>query len=407
MGDMLTNNSRIEIVQQIRSFIQDRYLDEAIAFKLASRLDTWLEDEAAEIPREPDQFAPVLTQLLFSISRDQHLRLTYRPQSKSDSDTDMFQQHFQLMQGLNYGFFRTERLIGNIGLLEMRELPPVEVAGELLHAAMTFLKHMHAFIIDLRLAKGGVPDMVQLLISYLVGEEPQPLSGVEWPRQGEQAELWTLETVEGQRFAHQPIYVLTSGMTHSAAEAVAYDLKALNRAMIIGEKTRGGAHLTSIIPLDHGLILHLPEGRAINPITKGNWEKTGISPDKVVPHQHALTTAHDIALHDLLEHATIDDEKRYFTWELESLMATLDPVSVSPRLMAGYGGTYGDWQIAIGDGGLYARHHTTTKLTPISDTEFILGPSTRLHFVTDESEDVVMMQVFERDGTLTSVLRTG
>jgi C-terminal processing protease CtpA/Prc len=47
--------------------------------------------------------------------------------------------------------------------------------------------------------------------------------------------------------------------------------------------------------------MFIPTGRAINPITKTNWEGTGVKPDVEVPKELALKTAHLLALNKAKE----------------------------------------------------------------------------------------------------------
>jgi C-terminal processing protease CtpA/Prc len=70
----------------------------------------------------------------------------------------------------------------------------------------------------------------------------------------------------------------------------------LKRATIVGEATGGGAHPTGQEFVGEHFVLMLPGGRAINPITKTNWEGTGVVPDVVVPAGEALDKARGLAL---------------------------------------------------------------------------------------------------------------
>jgi C-terminal processing protease CtpA/Prc len=57
---------------------------------------------------------------------------------------------------------------------------------------------------------------------------------------------WTYPAVAGSRFGKEKeVYVLTSKATFPAAEGLAYALKNLKRATIVGETTRGLAELSS------------------------------------------------------------------------------------------------------------------------------------------------------------------
>jgi len=104
--------------------------------------------------------------------------------------------------------------------------------------------------------------------------------------------FFTLRDVKGKRFgATKPVVVVTDRSTFSAAEEFAYDLQALHRATIVGEPTRGGAHPVAIRKLSAVFTLRVPTGRAINPITKTNWEGTGVAPDVPAPPGEALAAA--------------------------------------------------------------------------------------------------------------------
>ena len=47
-------------------------------------------------------------------------------------------------------------------------------------------------------------------------------------------------------------------------------------------------------------MMFLPTGRPINPVTKTDWEGTGVEPDIKVPADLALATAHLMALEKFL-----------------------------------------------------------------------------------------------------------
>jgi retinol-binding protein 3 len=91
------------------------------------------------------------------------------------------------------------------------------------------------------------------------------------------------------------IFVLTSSHTFSAGEELAYDLQSQKRATIVGETTGGGANPFRPERIDDRFTLLVPFGRAINPITKTNWEGVGVEPDVKVPEEQALATAQKLA----------------------------------------------------------------------------------------------------------------
>ena len=106
-------------------------------------------------------------------------------------------------------------------------------------------------------------------------------------------EFWTLPDLKGRRYPNEYGLVLTSNQTFSAAEEFAYNLQCLKRATIIGEVTGGGAHPGDFHLIEEQFALFVPSGRAINPITKTNWEGVGVKPDIEVLASDALETALD------------------------------------------------------------------------------------------------------------------
>ncbi len=64
----------------------------------------------------------------------------------------------------------------------------------------------------------------------------------------------------------------------------------INRAPIIGGTTGGGAHPVSSHRIHAHFLIGMPFARAINPISKTNWEGTGVEPDVKAPAPDALAT---------------------------------------------------------------------------------------------------------------------
>ncbi len=94
----------------------------------------------------------------------------------------------------------------------------------------------------------------------------------------------------------QPVLVLTSKNTFSGAEEFAFDLKNQKRATIVGETTGGGAHPVSGHTVADYFTVGVPFAKSLDPVTKTNWEGTGVEPDVKVPAADALATAERLAL---------------------------------------------------------------------------------------------------------------
>ena len=201
----------------------------------------------------------------------------------------------------NYGIRKVERLPGNVGYIDIHQFYRAEWGGDTAAAAMNFLANMNALIIDLRQCLGGYPSMTALISSYLFGEEPVLLGSIYWREEDVTQQYWTLPTIPGKRFGDKPVYVLISKVTFSAGEGFAYNLKARQRATLVGEKTDGGAHPGASYRLHSHFEVFIPVGHAINPVTNENWEGVGVLPDVPVSQEQALKVAYRLALRSIIE----------------------------------------------------------------------------------------------------------
>ena len=251
-----------------------------------------------------DAFAKVLTDNFQEVSHDKHLRVNFSPAPMPERpdgppNADERARYRKDMERMNCGFDKVEILSGNVGYLKFRFFADPEVCGPTAVAAMNFLANVDAIIFDLRENGGGDPKMIAFISTYLFSE-PTHLNDL-WERKGDAThQYWTLPYVPGKRLDGKPAYVLTSKQTFSGAEEFSYNLKNLKRATIIGETTGGGAHPVSGHRIDDHFMIGVPFARAINPISKTNWEGTGVEPDVKVPAADALATAQRLAAEKLV-----------------------------------------------------------------------------------------------------------
>ena len=289
--------TRTQIIESIA-----KRLNEAYVFpEVAKKMEASLRDRVAK--KEYDQitssrtFAETLTKDLQAVSKDKHLRVRYSHeplpvrQPRREPSAEEREEHHREMNWMNHGFNKVERLRGNIGYIEFRGFFDPELAAETLAAAMNFVNSTDALIIDLRSNGGGSPEMVALVCSYLFGPDPVHLNDLYWREGNRTDEFWTRKEVGGKRYLNKDVYVLTSKRTFSGAEEFTYNLKNLKRATIIGETTGGGAHPGGGFRINEHFNMFVPTGRAISPITKTNWEGTGVKPDIEVPADQALLVA--------------------------------------------------------------------------------------------------------------------
>jgi C-terminal processing protease CtpA/Prc len=282
------------VADKAADLIETRYVDPAEGKRIAGvvRAHRW------ESPAEPETFATQLTGLLRERSRDGHFAVEYRsePIPPDGGEAQFSAEESERWYGahLNHGVEKVERLAGNIMLLDLRVFPPPQMGGDVLAAAMTLVAQGDALIIDLRQNGGGM-ETANLLMSYLLPPGTE-ISGLYDRPADRRTHVTTASWVPGRRFgAEKPVYILTSRRTFSAAEAVAYDLKAAGRAILVGEVTGGGANPFEYRRIDAHFALSLPEARSISPVTGTNWQGVGVKPDVAVAADQALEKALELA----------------------------------------------------------------------------------------------------------------
>lgn len=294
--------TRTRVVDGAVASLNEFYVYPETAKKMGEAVQSKLKSGAYDAVTGGEDFANVLTDDLQGVSHDKHLRVSFsvRPLPKRDPGADatpnpaaVAQRRTQMERG-NCAFEKVERLASNIGYLKFNGFADPEVCGPTASAAMNFLAHVDALIVDLRENGGGDPKMVAYISSYLFAERTH-LNDLYNRKEDKTEEFWTSPDVPGAKLAGKPVFVLTAKRTFSGAEEFTYNLKNLKRATIIGETTGGGAHPVSGHRIDDHFIIGVPFARAINPISKTNWEGTGVEPDVKVPAGEALDVAKKMA----------------------------------------------------------------------------------------------------------------
>ncbi|MBC3873890.1 S41 family peptidase [Undibacterium flavidum] len=262
-------------------------------------------------PSSAKEFSKLLTEQLRLQTKDKHLGVGFEADEIPATDDNgepsveekskMDAEERQFMQAVNFGVERIERLPGNVGYFELRGFGNTEIVGHAISAAMTLINASDALIIDLRKNGGGSPQTVALIASYFTAPETH-LNDIYNRSENKTTQIWTTPYTAGPRYdKNKQVYILTSSRTFSAAEDLTYTLQSLKRTITVGEVTGGGAHPVESERIHPHFMANIPFGRSINPITKTNWEGTGVQPDILSKADAALTIAHRKALENLLE----------------------------------------------------------------------------------------------------------
>ena len=328
--------TRTQVVDTILKRLNESYVFPDIAKKMEASIRERVTKKEYDQITSAKQFATTLTNDLQAVSHDKHLRVRYSYEAvperapRQEPTAEEREQRKRDLTWMNHGFSKVERLRGNIGYLEFLNFMDEELGADTVAAAMNFVNGTDALIIDMRNNGGGNPAMVALVCSYLFGPEPVHLNDLYWREGNRTDEFWTRKELSGKRYLNKDVYVLTSKRTFSGAEEFTYNLKNLKRATIIGETTGGGAHPGGGFRISEHFGMFVPTGRAISPITKTNWEGTGVTPDISVPADQALLVARIMALKKSTPAIENPDRKAAMTEEIQNLekeLAAMKPKS--------------------------------------------------------------------------------
>jgi len=254
--------------------------------------------------KTPQEFADALGRTLRNAGPDKHFAVFYQPAPTASPEGAA--PSVEQRERLNFGFGKLERLRGNVGYLELVNFSDFrQQSAETASALLSTLANFDAIILDLRRNSGGNDPMMAFIASYFFDPIRVHLNDIYWRDTNETSQFWTSIFVPGRRSARQPLYILTSASTFSSAEDFAYSLQNLKRAVVVGETTGGGAHSSRgpqrFTPSFTAII---PAGRSISPVTKTNWEGTGVAPDIKTSADASLGVAHLHALRSFLEKET-------------------------------------------------------------------------------------------------------
>jgi hypothetical protein len=343
----LNEEIRTKIVKTVIKKLNAYYVYPNIAKKYQLYLKSRLDQKAYSKISDLSAFVQQLSKDLLSIYPDGHLDISVYhdkadPGKNKRSQTEWWKRYVKNAKFKNCGFYRVERLPGNIGYLDLRFFDYPKICYKTAIASMAFLSTADAIIIDLRKNPGGRSELSQILISYFFEDHRvHYMTEIDRQKKGER-QWWTLPEVPGRRMPDTPLYILIGKGTGSAAEEFAYALKHLKRATLIGETTAGAAHKTHMhfLPELH-ISIAIPDGTSIHPLTGKDWEGTGVTPHILVNTARTKIVAHKMALTQLIKNQTDRDIIFKLEWVKKELNIKEKPIVLKNDELEQYIGNYG------------------------------------------------------------------
>lgn len=298
-NNSLTNDYKENVIQSLSQLMNEYYVFPEVAKLTEQHLKTQMQDGYFDQFKNNETFAAALTKSVQTINKDKHMRIrSNQPYMISEtSQESMIDQHIARMdrsREANAGFKTVKILEGNVGYLDLRGFAGMETGKDIADAYMKLMLRSDAIIIDLSKNGGGSPNMVQYLCSYFFNQKLL-LNSLYWREGNTTEEFWTLDNVGGLKMNDVPLFIMTSERTFSGAEEFSYNMQTQKRATLVGQTTGGGANPGRSMRINANLSVFIPTGKAINPVTKTNWEGVGVIPEVATTVEETYDKTLDLA----------------------------------------------------------------------------------------------------------------
>jgi hypothetical protein len=347
-----------------------------------------------------------LNEDLNEAAHDKHLSINFDPARAAmmhgpmGDEVNEGPEWERIARSMNHGVAELKLMEGNVRYMNLVGFAWTgDSSARVLDNAIGFLGEGDAVVIDLRYNGGGSPKAIEYLFSHFV-EPGQPLmtfymGGGKAPQQHD-----ALAELPAGRLLGKPLYVLTSRMSISAAEAFAALVKDYGVGEIVGETTAGAAYRNSFFPIAGQYLLSVSVGRGEVGPSKLDWEGTGIEPTVAIDAGNALEAAHMNALRKLAQNAP-QPGRMMMEAKATMLAAKLNPAQAAHPLAA-YTGQFGDRAVTAEGEALFSQRSNgpKTRLLPLGADAFIMegDPMTRLEYAVLDGR-ANAMEVVRADGS--------
>ena len=391
---------RRDVVDSIAERLRRYYADADTGRLIAEHLERRARGGAFDTLTNAMRFSDALTRELQAVNGDRHLYVRYAPDAPGmrpgpegirmlgpdRAEPPVSPAALDAARRMHWGIGRLDVLPGNVGYMDVRGFVDGRATQEAIVAALRYLDGTDAMIVDLRRNGGGSAETVNFLLSHFTTADTVASLRVTNRSGRETFTRYTLARVPGPRRPDVPLYVLTSGLSASAAEDFAFVSHNLGRATLVGATTAGAGRNNALLDVGHGFGASISFSRVQDPRTGREWERVGVAPDVVVDQSRALETAQALALDKLAAREADPRRKQLLGLLRETVLAQAEPRAVGAALLAEYAGEYQGGRAVTLDGGrlLWSPRPGAPPepLVPLSDSTFAMGAN-RIAFERD------------------------
>jgi len=365
--NIISTDKQKTIIEKVSSEINKWYFNETVAKSISDTLGIIKMQIKTE--STVDVFTNKINALLIKKSNDNHLKLYFDPnkfESYAQNETAKRKYEYEAAKKINFGFTKVEILEGNIGYIEIIKFSGfiAEGSGPKIKSAMNMIDNTTALIIDLRKNGGGDGRVGDILETYFYPEENE----IYYDSISRTEKFKVLPFVEGKRYLNRPVYILTGLNTFSAAEGFSKFMQQNKKAIIIGEKTKGGGSSGSSVPLLEGFLCFIPT-------SFGSTDKeASVTPDYKTEDKNALNYAKYMFYKEELKKNLTTKEQEIAKWNLKTCEYLLKLNDKNFALNKSFIGNYeNNRKVFLKNGQpLISFNDKEYKLVQIDENEFII-----------------------------------
>ncbi|MEO7767866.1 MAG: S41 family peptidase [Ferruginibacter sp.] len=397
-----------ELVDSLNKVLNDHYVFPNKAKSIGIYFESQLKDNVyTRELQNPQKLAEQIQRDINKIHRDPHMGIKYDPgfhvQQYIKPSEEEVNRTKKYWKENNYAFSKLEILPGNIGYFPFNVfVDDIESAKPTISSALRFLSNTSAIIIDLRENYGGSPAMVSQIESFFFKEKTHMNDLIN--RSAKDTTFFYADPAKADSLnLLMPVYILTSHNTFSGGEDFSYGMQKANRAIIVGETTGGGAHPQKPFSVGQGFVISIPYARSLNPVTKTDWEGTGVIPDVKEKAQNALLTAQQLIFKNQMLIAKDEKEKNKSEFNLYSLLLKNEiknpPLSILSQLI----GTYPDVTIYLDKGKLLCKNNddkNVSELKQIANNRFKIDKNAQIEFFKTNRGQFSSIKIYLSDGNI-------
>ena len=396
------------LIDSLTNVLNGHYVFPEKAKSISTYLESQLKKKAyANELQNPQKLVGHLQIDITKIHPDPHMRINYDPgfhvQQYIKPSEEEINQTKKYWKENNYAFTKVEILPGNIGYFTFNVfVDDVESAKPTITSALRFLSNTSAIIIDLRENYGGSPAMVSQIESFFFKEKTHMNDLIN--RSANDTTFFYADPAKADSLnLLMPVYILTSHNTFSGGEDFSYGMQKANRAIIVGETTGGGAHPQMPFSIGQGFVISIPFARSINPVTKTDWEGTGVIPDVEAKASNALLTARELIFKNQMLAAKDEKEKYKSEFYLHTLLLEKETKNPPLSILSQLTGTYPDVTIYLDKGKLLCKNNddkNVSELKQIDKNLFQIDKNAHIAFFKGSNGQFSSIKIYINDGTV-------